>query len=251
MTSVTLDPVRANAREGHTPAPRAQTPFGHALAPATPLRIVSSRLPSCLRVFAPSCGILAACLLTAAAARAQITLPQNPGSSAAPAPSPTPVDLAPIAPPVPVFPYPMWMVAIAATLAVLLLAGIVWAIVHYLRSRPGPPPPTPRQRALAVLESLRERIGQIEPYPFSVEVSDALRSFVSEEFRVRATRQTSPEFLAAAAASPRFSEADKALLAAFLEKADLIKFARLAATSADSEGLLEQAARFVEGGRAQ
>ena len=60
--------------------------------------------------------------------------------------------------------------------------------------------------------------------------------------------QTSPEFLAAAGASPRFSEAEKALLAAFLEKADLIKFARLAAGSSDSEQLLEQARRFVEGG---
>ncbi|XHR28156.1 MAG: DUF4381 family protein [Chthoniobacteraceae bacterium] len=193
-------------------------------------------------------GIPAAWLLTAATACAQITLPQNPGGAA---PSPTPVDLAPIAPPVPVFPYPMWMVAIAATVAVLLLAGIVWAIVRYVKSRPAPPPPTPRQRAHAALESLRERIGQTEPYPFSVEVSDALRSFVTDEFQVRATRQTSPEFLAAAAASPRFSEADKALLAAFLEKADLIKFARLAATATDSEGLLEQAGRFVEGGRAQ
>ena len=67
---------------------------------------------------------------------------------------------------------------------------------------------------------------------------------------MRATQQTSPEFLAAAAASPRFSEADKTLLAAFLDKADLIKFARVHATASDSEQLLEQARRFVEGGSA-
>jgi len=35
-----------------------------------------------------------------------------------------------------------------------------------------------------------------------------------------------------------------------LEKADLIKFARVAAGSADSEQLLEEARRFVEGGAA-
>lgn len=101
-----------------------------------------------------------------------------------------------------------------------------------------------------MLERLREQISQTEPYPFSIEVSNALREFVSEEFKVRATRQTSPEFLAAASASPLFSAEDKTLLAAFLEKADLIKFARLAASSSDSEALLEQACRFVEGGRA-
>jgi hypothetical protein len=196
-----------------------------------------------LRAFVPSCEILLALLLTSSA-QAQITLPQQPG---APAASPTP-ELAPIAPPVPVFPYPTWMVATAAVLAVILLGVILWLIVRAIHNRPLPPPPTPRQKARAALENLRARIAQTEPYPFSVEVSDALRAFVTEEFQVRATRQTSSEFLIAASSSPRFSEADKALLAAFLEKADLIKFARLAATSADSEQLLEQACRFVEGG---
>ena len=75
-----------------------------------------------------------------------------------------------------------------------------------------------------------------------------LRLFLTREFRLRATQQTSPEFLAAAAKSPRFSEADKALLAGFLEKTDLIKFARVQATTQDSEQLLEQARQFVKGG---
>ncbi len=192
----------------------------------------------------------AALLLTCAASQAQITLPQAPLQPLQPAPAASPAPtLAPIAPPVPVFPYPAWMVVAAGTAAALLLAGAVWAIVHYIKNRPLPPPPSPRQKARAALERLRERIAQTEPYPFSIEVSDVLRGFVAEEFRLGATRQTSPEFLAAAGASPRFSEDDKALLAAFLEKADLIKFARLAASSADSEQLMEQACRFVEGGR--
>lgn len=180
----------------------------------------------------------------AASAKAQIALPQAP---AQPAASPAP-ELAPIAPPVPVFPYPMWMVVCAAVAALLVVAALVWAVVRYVKNRPVPPPPSPRERALAALERLGGRAGQTEPYPFSIEVSDVLRAFVAQEFRVRATQQTSPEFLASAAASPRFSEADKALLAAFLERADLIKFARVSASAADSEQLLEQARRFVEGG---
>ena len=168
-----------------------------------------------------------------------------PPSSSAPSPTP---ELAPIAPPVPVFPYPPWVVASAGVAALLLLAAITWAVVHFIKNRPQPPPPTPRELALAALEQLRGRIAQSKPYPFSIAVSDVLRGYVESAFRVRATQQTSPEFLAAAGASPRFSEAEKALLAAFLEKADLIKFARLAAGSSDSEQLLEQARRFVEGG---
>ena len=183
-------------------------------------------------------------LLPALAAHAQVALP--PASQ--PAASPTP-QLAPIAPPVPVFPYPAWMVITAAIVVLLVVAAIIWAIVRHRKNRPQPPPPTPRELALAALEALQNRITELEPHPFSVEVSDVLRHYVVGEFRVAATRQTSPEFLAAAAASPRFTEADKSLLAAFLDKVDLIKFARAQASAADSEALLEQARRFVKGGQ--
>lgn len=144
----------------------------------------------------------------------------------------------------------MWMVATAVAVTLLVLAAVIWAVVRHIKNRPQPPPPTPRELALAALEKLRIRIAELEPHPFSIEVSDVLRLFITREFRVQATRQTSPEFLASAAASPRFSEADKTLLAAFLDKSDLIKFARVHATAADSEQLLEQARRFVEGGNA-
>ena len=181
-------------------------------------------------------ALLLACAVTA---HAQIAVP--------PAASPTP-ELAPIAPPVPVFPYPMWMVVSVILAGLLVVAAIIWAVLRHIKNRPQPQPPTPRELALAALEKLRGGIAQMEPHPFSFEVSDVLRLFVVREFSVRATQQTSPECLAAAAASPSFSEADKALLAAFLEKADLIKFARLQAMARDSEQLLEQARRFVEGG---
>jgi len=160
----------------------------------------------------------------------------------------TPVDVRPIAPPVQVFPYPTWMVVTAGVVIVAVLALVAWLIVRSIRNRPPPVPPTPREIATAALRRLRDKLEATAPYDFSVEVSDVLRTFVSKQFGLVATQQTSPEFLSGVAQNAKFSESDKALLAAFLEKCDLIKFARMHATMADSERLLEQAMRFVEGG---
>lgn len=174
-------------------------------------------------------------------AHAQVNLPDAP-----PLPEPRP-----IAPPVDIAAYPMWMILSAGGIALLLLGLVTWGIVRWVGRRPGPPPPTPRQRAMAALQSLQSRLTTVEPYPFSIEVSDELRIFVTNEFKVSATQRTSPEFLEAVSRRSEFSENDRSLLAAFLEKADLIKFARVHATTADSERLLEQAHLFVKGGRAE
>ena len=89
----------------------------------------------------------------------------------------------------------------------------------------------------------------MSPYQFSIRVSDILRRYVTEQYRLPVTRQTSVEFLAAAAKAPSFSADDKSLLEDFLNRCDLIKFARYDATTADSELLLEEATRFVKGGQ--
>ena len=183
---------------------------------------------------------LALLLLPLPAARAQFQMPAAQAS-------PPPPELAPIAPPVDVFPYPPWMVVSAGALAALLVGLLIWACIRWARQRAVPAPLPPREAALLALRNLQPRAAEAEPYPFSIEVCDILRLYITRQFRIRATAQTSPEFLAAISAAQAFSEDEKALLAAFLEKADLIKFARVAASGADSEQLLEQAFRFVNG----
>lgn len=152
-----------------------------------------------------------------------------------------------IRPPLDIFPYPTWMVVAAGAVALVLLAAAVAGIVTMIRRRPKAPPPTPREIALKKLEEARAGIAISDPYRFSIRVSDILRQYVTAQFKVHATEQTSPEFLAAAARSPHFTGADKRLLAEFLERCDLIKFARMEATVEDSKALLEQAVRFVKG----
>src|ERR1043166_488392 len=88
----------------------------------------------------------------------------------------------------------------------------------------------------------------MQPYRFGIRVSDVLRRYVTEQFDLPVTKQTSVEFLAALAKASPFSSEEKILLGDFLNRCDLIKFARYDATPADSRLLLEEAVRFVKGG---
>jgi hypothetical protein len=159
--------------------------------------------------------------------------------------SPTPA-IRDIRPPVDVFPYPMWMVVTAGVAAAALLALLTAFIIRAVRNRPNAAPPTAREIALRRLREAEADLERIEPYAFSIRVSDILRQYISAQYRLHAPEQTSQEFLAEAARSPHFTGADKELLADFLERCDLIKFAHVDATSDDSRGLLAQAVRFVD-----
>ncbi len=169
-----------------------------------------------------------------------------------PAPAPAPdalPEIMDIAPPLDVSPWPPWVYGCLTAIAVLAVMIVVAAIIVIIKNRPKAPPPTAREIALAALERLRERVSLVAPYEFSFAVSDVLRGYIGAQFRLRAPQQTSPEFLATIAQSVKFSEDDKTLLARFLERCDLIKFARIDASEADSSELLASAIAFVEGGR--
>lgn len=93
-----------------------------------------------------------------------------------------------------------------------------------------------------------EQVERVNPYEFSIRVSNILRGYVTEQYGLPLTRQTSVEFLEQLARNQQFSGDEKTLLQDFLNRCDLIKFARYQATSADSRMLLEEATRFVKGG---
>lgn len=151
-----------------------------------------------------------------------------------------------IAPPVDYSLIPPWLVFVIAFVVLSLLGLVVWWFVH--RRKPELPPKAPREIALEELEQIRGEIERLSPYQFSIRCSDILRRYVSQQYGVPATRQTSIEFLTAAAKAPSFSADDKSLLEDFLNRCDLIKFAKYEATTSDSELLLAEAIRFVKGG---
>ena len=152
-----------------------------------------------------------------------------------------------IVPPVDYSLIPPWLVFVTAFVVLSLLGLITWWFAR--RRKPEPAPRAPREIALEQLEQSRGEIERISPYQFSIRVSDILRRYVTQQYGVPATRQTSIEFLSAAAKAPSFSPDDKSLLEDFLNRCDLIKFAKYEATTSDSELLLEEAIRFVKGGQ--
>ena len=152
-----------------------------------------------------------------------------------------------IAPPVDYSLIPPWLVFVIAFVVLSLLGLVVWWFAH--RRKPELPPKAPREVALEELELIRGQIDRTSPYQFSIRVSDILRRYVSQQYGLPAMRQTSIEFLTAAAKAPSFSADDKSLLEDFLNRCDLIKFAKYEATTSDSELLLEEAIRFVKGGQ--
>ena len=152
-----------------------------------------------------------------------------------------------IAPPVDYSLIPPWLVFVIAFVVLSLLGLLVWWLAR--RRKPEAPPKAPREIALEQLEQSRAEIERVSPYEFSIRVSDILRRYVTQQYGVPATRQTSIEFLTAAAKATSFSADDKSLLEDFLNRCDLIKFAKYEATTSDSELLLEEAIRFVKGGQ--
>lgn len=138
-----------------------------------------------------------------------------------------------------------WMI-FCAVAAVLLLTGLTIWLIKRWRNRPVVVP-TPRQRALDLLARIETEIEKLTPYQFSIRVSDILRRYVTEQYQLPVTRQTSMEFLNALAATS-FTGDEQLLLTDFLNRCDLIKFARYDATREDSRLLLDEAERFVKGG---
>jgi len=152
-----------------------------------------------------------------------------------------------IAPPIDYSLLSPWLIFLGMFVLLTAIGLIVWFVAKSFR-RPTPPQP-PRERVLALLEQIRAQITAIDPYRFSIRVSDILRGYVTEQFGLPVTRQTSVEFLNGLRGSSPFSEDERSLLEDFLNRCDLIKFARYEATTSDSELLLEEAIRFVKGGQ--
>jgi hypothetical protein len=102
----------------------------------------------------------------------------------------------------------------------------------------------PHRRAKERLRGATELIS--DPYRFCSLVSDVVRTYLEERFKLHAPDQTTDEFLAELRESSVLNEEHKALLEDFLTRCDLVKFARLEPTEPELRGLLDAALRLID-----
>lgn len=154
-------------------------------------------------------------------------------------------DIRPVKPPI-ALPgaWSAWLLPVL--IAVLLaLAFVAWR--RYQRARRRPPPAVvipPYRRAL---ERLRAALDLIhDPGRFTVAVSDTLRVYLEERFSLHAPERTTEEFLAELQAGHVLTALQQQLMADFLTRCDLVKFARYEPREPELRELHAAAVRLVE-----
>lgn len=135
----------------------------------------------------------------------------------------------------------------------VLLAGLSLLIYNFAHRGSATPRATDRpsvnahQRAAERLLALRTQqpVGGSENRAFYVEASDLLRSYIEDQFALRAKRMTTDEFLEAQQTVRALQAEERAILSGFLELCDLAKFAGQQPGTTEREQLLDAADTFL------
>lgn len=136
-------------------------------------------------------------------------------------------------------PFP-WVATIAGSLAAAGLGFGTWALLRRPRRK------LPYEVALEKLEQTRPLMAQESAEPFSLAVSEIVRSFVEECLPLRAAHRTTNEFLHDLLKSPDSVLSEQSeVLGVFLTHCDLAKFARWSLTGPQMESMLASAGDFV------
>lgn len=158
-------------------------------------------------------------------------------------------ELRDIAPPEELPPAPSWTVpltwtGLAIVSVLLLLSG--WTLLRRRGSRNPPLPPGEwalRELARVGLPAEATEWG-IEQ--FYTRLSDVLRRYLELRYHLPAPEQTTAEFLEEMRRSPQLQPEQQAVLRQFLERCDLVKFARAQPSLNECREAAEMARAFVE-----
>ncbi len=139
----------------------------------------------------------------------------------------------------------LWLV-----LAVVILAALfgLWKLVTRVKEEVQLRRMSPRERALRELQRLlaRDLIRQHLVKEFYVELTMIVRRYIERRHGVRAPEQTTEEFLDAVSQDTRFGQAVLERLRAFLEAADMVKFAGQSPDDAAIDHATETAKDYIE-----
>lgn len=137
---------------------------------------------------------------------------------------------------------------LGAVIVLALLLGAIW-IRRYRRrlaERPaGPPPLPPAEWARQALDRLADEEQRYSDKDYIVAVSDVVREYLERAFDLPAPERTTDEFLAEIGNHPVFTPGMRGEMAAFLQRADLVKFAGQQLSREERPKLLENARSFI------
>ena len=136
---------------------------------------------------------------------------------------------------------------------ILFLAGIFILIRFFLRRLKQPrkkivPAKSPWEVALERLNSLRKQNlpqqGQVKEY--YTQLSDIVRRYIEDRFRIRAPEMTTQEFLEYLKNSEDLTPEHKGFLKDFLNSCDMVKFAKYGPSLAETEESFRFALKLIE-----
>jgi hypothetical protein len=138
--------------------------------------------------------------------------------------------------------WPYLLALLGGAISILLF---LW-LLRLFRDR-GMTPRTAYELALDRLAKARELMREEEPVPYAISVSETIRTYLEQRFRLPSGRLTTEEFLRETtrdAASPLAEHREQ--LSAFLQACDLVKFAQYQPTLAELELVHQRAVEFVQ-----
>ncbi len=150
-----------------------------------------------------------------------------------------------IKPPVEIPNHWLWVWWSLGVLAAMILSFIAW---RHWKKKLGLPVPVPvippHVRAKQKLQDALALIGQ--PREFCILVSDTIRLYLEERFNFHAPERTTDEFLYELQATELLTREQKESLAEFLNRCDLVKFAKYEPREPELRDLHSAALRLVE-----
>jgi len=137
----------------------------------------------------------------------------------------------------------VWWILGAALLAALL--ALAWRFWRKKQEEAAYVPPIPPHvRARQKLEEALALLGQ--PRPFCILVSDTVRLYLEERFDFHAPERTTEEFLHELKATNLLTSSQKDSLGEFLQRCDLVKFAKYEPREPELREMHASALRLVE-----
>ena len=160
---------------------------------------------------------------------------------------PEEAELLDIAEPVDV-PVPWWWWVLGALLLALAVGAALWWWKRRKEKLAAPRVVPPHEIALKALDALlaEELLASGSVELFYLRLSDIVRHYIEDQFSLRAPEQTTEEFLAAMSHGPQIRRDHQTLLREFLQRADMVKFAKFVPAAAETGGAVDAARRFIE-----